>query len=191
MLFINLVKLTTQIQAAEGMGQQPNAENGPNWRALITTGLRNYIVDKLVQAIFTTSNPEILQDSRMLRLRTYAENVEREMFIISTSRTEYYHSLALKIYNIKKQLEEKRLKHRDEQAELELQRQMEILSISASISNAVESHMQAGPSGQQQTEQNQIMPDTTGEPQGSQQLQQQEQQQQQQQQPGPSGPPNI
>ena len=49
-----------------------------------------------------------LQDKRVLSLVQYAMKVEKAIFEASTSREEYYQLLAVKIYQIRKELEERR-----------------------------------------------------------------------------------
>jgi hypothetical protein len=73
--------------------------------------LREHLVKKLVSAIFpgTDQNSSTSpNDERIVKLFSFARRVEEDMYNKATTREDYYHMLAEKIYKIQKELELKR-----------------------------------------------------------------------------------
>lgn len=83
-----------------------------DWQQTITYDLRNYLVHKLVEAVFPTSGMTTTRNERMSNLISSARNVEDAFYEMAKSRSEYYCLLIERICAYQKRLEEQQLRQR-------------------------------------------------------------------------------
>ncbi|XP_065215642.1 probable WRKY transcription factor protein 1 isoform X2 [Planococcus citri] len=127
------------LQKMKQQKQQQAPQNSINeWHKLISNELREHLVKKLVQAIFPTSSTQAaggsgepneaqnsasnnldrsrlnshINDRIMQNLESYARKVECDIYEAANSKSEYYHMLGEKYYQIHKELDERRQKRR-------------------------------------------------------------------------------
>ncbi|XP_072166515.1 histone acetyltransferase p300-like [Diadema setosum] len=84
----------------------PSTAPSQPWQAIISFELRTQIVRRFVQALFPSPDPEALQNQPMANLVNYACRMEKDMFEQASSRVEYYHLLAEKVYEIQRSNQE-------------------------------------------------------------------------------------
>lgn len=77
--------------------------------------MRRYSVKKFVELIFPTTDTAVMRDKRMQNLIAYATKFEGETYEFASSRSEYYHLLAMKISKIRQDLKLKGETRNDEQ----------------------------------------------------------------------------
>merc|ERR1712168_510832 len=78
------------------------------WHQEVGPELRDYLVNKLVQNMFPKVKKVPSNDTRISKLFAFARKIEVSMLEEADSRLEYLHLIAVKIYWIRKDLEEKR-----------------------------------------------------------------------------------
>ncbi|KAG8518116.1 Histone acetyltransferase p300, partial [Galemys pyrenaicus] len=77
------------------------------WHGEITQDIRNHLVYIFLHAMFPTLDLASLRDRQMENLAAYARKLEGDTYESANSRAEYYHLIAMKIYKIQKELEER------------------------------------------------------------------------------------
>ncbi|XP_072166514.1 uncharacterized protein [Diadema setosum] len=85
----------------------PSTAASQPWHANISLEHRTHLVHELVQAIFPSPEEGALLDRRMTSLVNVARLMEKDIFVQASSKEEYYHLMAEKVYKITTKLEEK------------------------------------------------------------------------------------
>ena len=81
------------------------------WHKDIDLHLRNDFIQKLIQVILPKNiDLSMVRDTRMKNLVAKASKMEGDIYEAASSQEEYYYLLAEKIYQIQKELEEKRVR---------------------------------------------------------------------------------
>lgn len=76
------------------------------WQESFKHSVRNHLVQKFVQEVFPNADPSATMDNRMRNLVAYAKRVECDMYKKANSKLEYYHMLAVKVYEVQKEIGE-------------------------------------------------------------------------------------
>lgn len=85
---------------------QEMQQESNDWRSHATEELRTHLVFRIVQSVLCRTDPsETMHDPRMQYVITFAKNVEKKVFDVANSKSEYYHLLAEKIYKIQQELD--------------------------------------------------------------------------------------
>ncbi len=77
------------------------------WHENINNEMRKHLVQKIIQTIFPTHDHNIYRDPRLSNLVNYAIKTECEMYEQAKDQEEYFHLLAVRIYRIQKEFEER------------------------------------------------------------------------------------
>jgi hypothetical protein len=77
------------------------------WHENINNEMRKHLVKKIIQTIFPTHDHNIYSDPRLSNLVKYATKTECEMYEQAQDQEEYFHLLAVRIYKIQKEFEDK------------------------------------------------------------------------------------
>lgn len=83
--------------------QIANNATAKNWHKSISSDTRNLLIDKLVQALFTTRDSMVMPH-RGMPMIAIVKKFESDAFKKADSKSEYYHLMAKKAVEIKKDL---------------------------------------------------------------------------------------
>ncbi len=78
------------------------------WHDNINTDIRKHLIQKIIQSIFPTQDPNIYRDPRLSNLVNYAIRTECEMYEQAKDQEEYFHLLAECIYKIQNEFEQRK-----------------------------------------------------------------------------------
>ncbi|KAJ2943346.1 hypothetical protein O0L34_g12152 [Tuta absoluta] len=79
-----------------------------NWRDSVSSDLRLHLIHKCVQAIVPGTQKSALNEPRLVSVVTYARDIENCIYEKAVSRSDYYHMLAQKIYELTRELERRK-----------------------------------------------------------------------------------
>ena len=88
---------------------ESNSECQVFWQSNITAQMREHLVTRLTQTMFSTKfDPNYkIKDPRLIKLVEHAKKTECEMYEHAKNQDEYFYLLAERIYRIRKVLKEK------------------------------------------------------------------------------------
>ncbi|XP_065216744.1 histone acetyltransferase p300-like isoform X2 [Planococcus citri] len=153
----NQPTISVPAAVVEGSSQQSNVadESKPNdskkasdqkkgskyWHIFVTTEVREHLAKKIAKAMLPVNDnqaaggsgeaqnfPNNDYDRVMLKLESYAKEVECHVYEVANSQYEYYHLLAEKYYKIQKELDERRQKRKEQQLQQQMQQQKQLKS---------------------------------------------------------------
>ncbi|CAF4651941.1 unnamed protein product, partial [Rotaria sp. Silwood2] len=81
-----------------------------DWQRQLTQEMRRGYIQKIITAIKSITDAEVMRDTSINNLDDYIRHIEDEAFKIAHNKEEYLHKLAETIYKIREQLDDRREK---------------------------------------------------------------------------------